>query len=468
MASATASVFKVVIQLLLLPIMARLLGPEEFGVYALALPTVAFVALIADGGLGATLAREEESHSIVWSSAFWVLLLTCAALALGTTLFGVILGMAIHQPRVPLMIACLSLSLMFLAISVGPTARLNRRKNLVGGAIAELVGNTLGAVAAVVLAIKGAGAWSLVAQYIITYAMRAAILNVAAFKMPRLEFSMSAIRPHMVAGGMLVGTRLGEYAGRFGENIFVDRAFGTALLGSFTFATQVSRFVCDSAGNLLWSVLYVQVLTSQKEGIPELYRKLSRLLGSILLPVTFLGCAAAPELADILLGPKWGDIVLLLRVFLPTAAIAAIASQIGAVLLAINRFDILFWCSMAQSASRVIVVCLAPWIGLTGMVFGLAIVNVLGSAALLIFSEKPTGCGVRPLLASLVKPAIASAAAAGACLIILQLHAVNIEWTVLSLVLGIVTFALVMLVIDKKGLLEDWESIRPLIRRRTA
>jgi ethanolamine transporter EutH len=69
-ASGAVNLIKVGLQLLLLPIMARLLGPEEFGIYALVLPTISFVTLLADGGLGATLAREPESSSLVWSSAF--------------------------------------------------------------------------------------------------------------------------------------------------------------------------------------------------------------------------------------------------------------------------------------------------------------------------------------------------------------------------------------------------------------
>src|SRR6266403_3723120 len=113
-ASGTVSLIKVGLQLLLLPVMARLLGPGEFGIYALALPTVSFVALLADGGFGATLAREPESSSLVWSSAFWMLLLTGCVLTLGSSAFGLFLGYAAQQPRVPGLIAGLSLSLIFL------------------------------------------------------------------------------------------------------------------------------------------------------------------------------------------------------------------------------------------------------------------------------------------------------------------------------------------------------------------
>jgi PST family polysaccharide transporter len=152
-ASGTVSLIKVGLQLLLLPVMARLLGPEEFGIYALALPTVSFVALLADGGLGATLAREPETSSLVWSSAFWFLVFTGFALALGASAFGVLLAELVHQPRVSAMIALLSLSLVFLVLSVPAGARLTRRRNLGVGAAAELTANWL-------FEAPGRGVWS--------------------------------------------------------------------------------------------------------------------------------------------------------------------------------------------------------------------------------------------------------------------------------------------------------------------
>ena len=257
-ASGAVNIIKVAIQLLLLPVMARLLGPDEFGLYALALPTVSLVGLLADGGLGATLAREQESSSLIWSSAFWALLLMGTTLAIGSSIFGSLLGYLAQQPRLPGMIALLSLSLVFLTLSVVPGARLTRRKNLAIGAGADLASTVIGAIIAVTMAWYGAGAWSLAVQYVATYAIRAALLNLAAFHFPSAEFSFSALRPHLVSGGIMIATRMSEYAGRITENFLLDRIFGTALLGNYTFANQVSKFATDSAANVVWAALYVQ------------------------------------------------------------------------------------------------------------------------------------------------------------------------------------------------------------------
>jgi O-antigen/teichoic acid export membrane protein len=463
-ASGTVNVLKVGLQLLLLPVMARLLGPNEFGVYALALPTVSFVALLADGGLGATLAREPETSSLVWSSAFWFLLLTGFGLALGASLFGIALARIVDQPRISSMIALLSLSLVFLVLSVPAGARLTRRRNLAVGAAAELAANLVGAGVAVILAIYGAGAWSLVAQYLSIYAIRALVLNIAAFEMPRFEFSMGSIRPHMASGGLLIGTRLSEYIGRVGENVLIDRIFGTALLGSFTFASQVSRFASETAGNVSWSALYVQALTSDRESVVDIHRRFCRMLAGALFPATALAAAAAPELIDILLGPKWGQLSLMLRVFLPVSALSIIAVQAGPILLAIDRFNLYFWCAIVLALGRVIAVGAGFWIGLTGVVFGLAVVTLLHFAVLIVLSEPLTGCRVSPVLRGLVGPAISSLAGAAACFLMLRWFSPGVAVTTAALIVGLVVFAVGMFALDREGLKEDWEIIRRLMK----
>ena len=101
-------------------------------------------------------------------------LLMGIVLALGTSAFGIFIGHMVAQPRVAPMMAVLSLSIVFLVLAVPANARLARRKNLGFGAAAELAANLSGAGVAIILGLKGAGAWSLVAQYLTVFAVRAA------------------------------------------------------------------------------------------------------------------------------------------------------------------------------------------------------------------------------------------------------------------------------------------------------
>jgi O-antigen/teichoic acid export membrane protein len=466
MASGVVNILKVVIQLVLLPVMARLLGPEEFGLYALALPTVSLVGLLADGGLGGTLAREQESSSLVWSSAFWALLVLGATLALGSAGFGIFLGYLAQQPRLPGMIALLSLSLVFLTVSVVPAARLTRRKNLGVGAAADLVSTVVGALVALVMAWFGAGAWSLAVQYVVTYAIRAALLNFSAFHFPRPEFSFSALRPHLMSGGIMIASRLSEYAGRVTENFLMDRIFGTALLGNYTFANQVSKFATDSAANVVWAALYVQALTGERDKIVVLHRKLCRLLGVTLFPTMFLAAAAAPELIDLLLGPKWMDLSFFLRILLPLYSLSVICSQSAPILLAYGRFDIQFWCMVGLSLGRVIAVLAGVWVGLVGAVYMIVVVTLLFCVAMLVIPTETTGCKPWPMLRGLISPAISSLIAVGVFLVMIKMHTSGAVWTFTCLGAGMLSYAASMLLIDRKNLTEDLVTVRRILSRQ--
>lgn len=463
MASAVVNAIKLILQLLLFPVMARLLGPDEFGLYALALPTVALVALLADGGLGATLAREDESSELIWSSAFWALLLMGVTLAICSTLFGLVLGHLAMQPRLPGMICLLSVSLVFMTLSVVPAARLARRKHLGMAAFTELTSNLLGAAIAVAMAWYGAGAWSLAVQYLFIYAARAILLNVAAFHPPRAIFNVRALQHHLISGGILIAMRICEYTGRVVENFLVNRILGTTMLGSYTFGNQVSKVATEAAANVIWATLYVQALTGKRGQIVVLHRRLCRLLAIALFPFAFLGAAAAPEMVSLLLGPKWIGLSFFLRIFLPIYSFSAICSQTAPILLAYGRFDIFFWCIFGLSVGRVLAIGLGFWFGLHGAMYSMVFVTSAFCASMLIFPAKATGCRALPMLQGLIGPAISALVASGCYLLLVSILEINISSTCFGLALGLLTYALSMALIDRKQLGEDWAIVRGLV-----
>jgi PST family polysaccharide transporter len=289
------------------------------------------------------------------------------------------------------------------------------------------------------------------------------ILNIAAFSLPTFEFSFAVVRTHLASGGLIVASRLVDYASRVGENILVDRLFGTPVLGSYTFANQISKFAGEAVGNVTWAALYVQALTSSQHSASEIHRKLCRLISAILFPATFLAAAAAPELVTFLLGPKWVELTPLLRIMLPIAAFLTVANQVTAILLAINRFEIAFWCAVGQSLGRLLAVFSGAWIGLLGAVYGVACVTLLYIAALLFYAEPSTGCSPIAMLRGLVGPTISSLAAAAGCLLFLHFGAVSLGSTIISLVIGVGIFAACMLIVDRRGLTEDWETARRIM-----
>ena len=293
----------------MLPVMGRLLGPREFGLYATALPIVTFFTVVADGGgLGASLAKEKSPDPTVWNTAFYVMLALGVCLVGVVNVCGLVLAQVMQEPRIYPLMALLSVSFLFIAANCErlPGARLIQRNDLVGPSAVDTIATFIGAIAAVVFAWRGYGAMSLAVQSVTTFGVRAIGLNALAFELPGRKISFATLAGHLNTGGILVGTRLVDMFCRIAENILFSLAFGPAALGAYTFANQVSRFLCESASNPIWHATFSQSLKLGGRPLAELVCNMVRLMLLATFPAACIVAAvASPEVFPVLLGAKW-------------------------------------------------------------------------------------------------------------------------------------------------------------------
>ena len=467
-ASWAVGLFKAVMQLALLPIMARLLDPTAFGIYALALPTVLFFVMLADGGLGLSLSREDEENIVVWSTAFWALLGTCTIMGLGVAGSGFVLAWVSGQPSLVGIMALLSLVLPLLAVTVLADARLIRRGTLLFHSGADLAGSIVGAGIALVLAYHGAGAWSLAAQYVAVFVIRAAILNYAAWSLPALVFELASLRGHVSTGGALLASRLGELLGKLGENAMFGHVFGTASLGSYTLANQVSRFACDAVSNPVIGAFYVHALHETDAVVAALHARLTRLVVMVLFPTMTIAAVLAPAAFPLVLGPKWAEVAPVFQAVAVPYSLAAAAWLSGQVLLKHGLVD--------RSAKAILVSGLIR-IGLVGIGFltsPVVVAWLVGGSyvfqALLMTLAVPHGLRAecRALAAGLLSPVVATAVAGCTTWIALQYVPHQLGFLVLTSMAGLMAYAGALLAFDGSAIMSDLRGVSQLVRRRSA
>ena len=437
------------LQLAMLPLMGRLLGPREFGLYATALPIVTFFTVVADGGLGASLAKERTPDPTVWTTAFYVMLALGICLAGAVNLCGLALAAFMHEPRLYGLMALLSISFLFIAVSTLPAARLVQRNDLVSMSAVDMIATFIGAAGAILFAYKGYGALSLAVQSVATFGVRAIGLNVLAFEIPGRKLSFRALAGHMNTGGVLVGSRLVDMFCRFGENLIFSLAFGAAALGSYTFANQVCRFLCESASNPVWHATYSQSLKLPAHTLSILIRNMSRLMVLAIFPASCLIAASAPEMLPILLGQKWQHAGGFVQVLICSYAVAGTASIGSAVLLATGRNQLFLTTSAFLSVGRVLAVALGPWIGPLNAACAVALIHVAYAGVMALAVERSISTSKSQLLTGLGAPFLAGATGAAACFIALKTLPIANAYTFASIFIGGTAFLATLLVIDK-------------------
>ena len=222
--------------------------------------------------------REPES-SRVWSTALWVLLFTGIALGLLLTAIGFAEGYLIHQPRVPGLMAALSVTVVFMTITVPSLARLDRQGRIAVGGVADLAANLFGICVGITLAFRGAGAWSLVAQYVSLFVVRAAIINSVAFVKPELEFQPHLLLTHLTAGGRVVARDGGLFRPHDGKSCGRSNA-GDRDAGPLFFFQPDHAYVTEMVAHPLWMTLYIRALRAELGEMAALQLQFSRIWDS--------------------------------------------------------------------------------------------------------------------------------------------------------------------------------------------
>ncbi len=70
------------LQLVMLPILARMLGPHVYGLASFAMPLISLASLIGDTGLSSAVAGGAQMSVMIESNIFWVSVASGGALAL--------------------------------------------------------------------------------------------------------------------------------------------------------------------------------------------------------------------------------------------------------------------------------------------------------------------------------------------------------------------------------------------------
>ena len=454
-AASIASIAKILIQFALLPIMALLLGPKEFGIYALAIPVVVFLTVIADGGIGLSLARDRTDAPEIWSTAFWLLIASGLAISAIVVACGLLLAKASSEPQLVTIMLILAASFPFLSLSVLPIARLNRQGNLVACALADLVATVVGAACAIGLGLLHFGAKSLAVQYLAGSIVRAIILSLHAFERPKAVFRPFAMLDHLSSGGILMGSRVADLACRSSESLLFGNAFGPTSLGAYNLATQIPRFLFEAFGNPCWAALFAHGLSEQRGRLLQIYYKVSRFIAFITFPTAAVLAAAGPELMAHSLGPTWRQAGTFVQILAPGYALGATASIGTALLLAFNANVVFFLITVLLAVGRVIAVGSGFYLNAWQSVMLVTVFHVIYSVVVWLSVKDIVGAELSELLRGMAVSFCASVLAGAACWGILLVGETSIGTLCGAIVVAAALFIAVMMLIDGNSIKND-------------
>lgn len=370
------SALRLGLQLAMLPILARLIGPTEYGLVAMAMPIILFANVVSDGGMSYALGRRQAVSPELEATVFWLSGGIGMALAAACALSAWPLAMLLHQPRLTPLIWALSPILVVNALQASSNAKIIREGRFTDFAGGDLLSTLAGAAVALTAATHGYGAWSLVAQQLVLWVVKFAWVFGKARAAVRLAFRWHEARDLIRFGIHAIGASVADYVSRNIDNMIVGGVLGSTALGYYAMAYQIVR-VPDM---LITGPLYLYIFTAcaraahtgDEAAVKELTVSAVRLAAATFAPL-FCGLAIVAHLAvPLVLGDRWQGAILPLQWLAAAGFFFCICVVTNAILLGIGRSDLQLRLSLLLGAATIVIVGASASFGLPAVSAALA------------------------------------------------------------------------------------------------
>jgi O-antigen/teichoic acid export membrane protein len=370
---------QVVLQFASVVILARLLTPREYGLYATVLVLVGVGEIFRDFGLSSAAVQAKLLTRVQRDNLFWINAGLGVALCLLTIAIAPLVAAVFHQHALLAITQVLSLTFVVNGVATQFRAGLNRDMRFGRLALSDLIGQFVGLSVAVLAAAQGAGYWSLVASQLAQVSTIFLMLVVFARWWPRGPRRGASMRSFLRFGWHLVVVQLIDYVGNTMDSAVVAYRFGPAAVGEYNRAFQLVTNPLNQFRTPATTVA-LPVLSRLRDDVERANDYLRRgqlAMGYTAIPALALGIGCAAPLVQIVLGSKWTGVTPVFA-WLAAASILQLLAFVGYwAYLARGLTAQLLHYTLVAFALRAVGVGVGSLWGVAGVAAGYAIVHVI-------------------------------------------------------------------------------------------
>ena len=313
-------------------VLARILSPTEFGVAAAAAFFIQLAARLAELGFNAALVRAKKVEPIHLSTVFVV------QLVMGALTFGVlvaispIVGRFYDLPDPGFVLPISAISFLIGPFGAVPAALLQRNMEFRKSATVDWAQLVAMSLTSLVLALLGFSYMSIIYARLSAAAMATGMRVYYARWRPSVRYSREALAEILPSGAGFFVKRLLDYSAQNGDNLVVGRVMGLGALGLYDKAySTMNRFLVrmNTGGPGVMFRIFA-VIHEEPERFRRAYRKVMLSSSMMGFPIFTMLAVMAPQVIDVMFGPKWGGAALPFALLCASGALKLLTSYASA------------------------------------------------------------------------------------------------------------------------------------------
>ena len=378
-------------------VLARLLSPEDYGCIGLLVVFTSIADILIDGGLGSALIQKKEIRDIDCSTIFVSNLIVSVFLFVVLFLCASSISAYFDMPILKSVLQIESIAIILRALYIIPVSLASRRLNFKRIAIINLLATVASVVAAIIVASKGGGVWSLVVKNMLLQGMLCCLYWLSEKWTISFKFDIASFRSLFKFGSFIALSNLAESVFSNIESFIIGRYYKPATLGYYSQAKSLGQVPIYSISMVVNQVLFpaLSKFQDQKEYLVRGMRKSLISITYVAFPVITLLCILGKPVIVLLYTEKWLQAVPFLQMVCIAGLINSVIHSNFSLLKSVGRSNMFLYSQVIINSLKLLLLFFGMRYGVMGMLTGHVMGTYIGCAFLTYLSGKLIGYGLK-------------------------------------------------------------------------
>lgn len=426
-------------------VLARILSPDDFGLFGITLAVLAVLERFSQTGLRAALVQKEEEVDDYLDSAFAVQAFRGTVLA-AILVFGAgYIATFFEEPRAEPLIQLLGASFLIHGFQNVAIVQYTRQLEMRYQYLHRFSSRLVDLVVSVVLAVILRNAWALMIGLVAGRLAALIVSYIVHPYRPKLRFSLSQTHELGRYGRWIFLNNVVGFIAYRGDSIIIGKFLGATSLGIYTLAYSISEVVTVEVSRIMNDVAFPAFARAQGDlaRVRRGYFAAIELVTAVSFPAAVGLYLLSVPLIELVLGEGWEEVAFVLPALAIAGALRALVRNGQVVLRGIGKPGLVVGVNvLAIFVTYSAMFLLIPLYGLLGV----ALAVLLGQAATLPLTLGLVGrmidAGIGPLARALV-PATILSIVVGVVSVGMDAAGVTRTWygTVFTIVFAVLAFA---------------------------
>ena len=369
--------------------LARVLGPEEFGLIGMISIFVAIGTSLVESGLSSSIIRASKVDKTDFSTVFYVNVLMSVLVYLIVYVSAPLIANFYNQEILIDVIRLFCISFLITGLSSVQLAILNRKMLFKTITYYNIPATVAGIIVGIYLGFNNYGVWSLVWMHITTKIILSFLLWLKSDWKPGLDFSFYKLKYHYYFGYKLL---LAGLLNKFYLNIYniiIGKYFSIQTIGFYERSSSYNNYSSDVLTGIIKKVTFplLSNIKHDKIKLSEVYKKILGLTILVSAPIMIGLAAIAKPLFLFFLGEEWLRAVAFFQILSIASVLYPIHSLNLNILKVYGRSDLFLKLEVYKKIIATICIVISFQFGIIGLVWS----SVIASIISLLINTKYSG-----------------------------------------------------------------------------